>query len=1736
MGRELRKTLCVLMAAITLSSSIELPARASEPAGEVQETADSEKTVLAEELDEEEEKGSTEQPAPDKETEETQEISVEEETGLETSDILIEETEIKETEIKETEIEETVSETSSSEVSTEEPVSSEQPVSTEEPVSSEQPVSTEEPISSEQPVSTEENSSEETAPEETTSTEELTQEIASTEELTQEFTTTGELTEETEEEEIASYAFNWDLGLGFIDDIASGSYKNVYWRIDRDGKLTVKGNGEYCEYPQHTYSPWYPYRESIKTAEVRLSLIENPSFMFEDCVNLTSVDISQLDTSLSTNLSAMFRGCSSLKSIDLSKMNTSKATQISAMFADCSSLETLDLSNFDTSNVTAMSSLFSYAKNLKHIQFGEKFTTEKVTRSPYMFQGCYALEELDLSSFAMPVNNEMKGMFKFCRNLKKLTFGEKFSAAKATDVSQMFWSCDGLNALDLSAFDLRSVQYADLMLGMDNLLEFQTPRNVKINISMPNGTWQTSEGQCITDGYLPKNQNKSMKLTQQMQLIVTKTVTEYSYGSKLDLSDLKVEYRNSTGSIREQVKDYTTNAKSIDMNTAGTKDLIVTYKGISATVKITVKEQTVLDRFVLDDDAKTVYMPGEKPCLDGIWLHGYLGNDRKISTVDYRTNLDEIDTSTPGVKKLKVWYADACGEIDLFVMEPFQNDDIAHKRYDTLAYRIDKNGNLTMMGSHPRLKNHDWSGLQNALDCVKTAKIVIRGADDFSELLSGCRNLESVDFSETETKYVKNFIQMFYNCSSLKSVDLSGFDTENATNMSSMFSECKSLKNVDLSGFQTKNVKDMSGMFGNCTALESVNLSSFDTGSVIRMRDMFSGCNSLSSLPIGSFKTGSVTNMSGMFAGCSNIKEINLSHFDTRNVENMSRMFVGCKGLTSLDLRPLNTQKVTDMSEMFDSCSNLTSLNLSNFDTRNVKNMSEMFNYCTSLKSLDVSRFNTQAVTNMDFMFSDCSSLTSLDVTRFDTRNVTNMRCMFRYCNSLSSLDVSKFDTRKLENASYMFQYCKKLTSLDVTKFDTGNVTSMREMFRGCYALEALDTSSFQTGKVKDMAFMFADCLSLTSLNVDSFDVRNAEDLSYMFYDSRELKKLNLSGFDMGGITSVYGAESLVEGCRELEELWTPRNIKVEASLYGTWYDDKDNAYTEFPRNTGTSIHLRKTKTPEEPDEESSSSEESSSTEESSSQEESSSSEESSTTEESSSIEESSSQEESSSSEESSTTEESSSTVESSTTEESSSVEESSETEESSDTEESSSQEESSSSEESSTTEESSKADESASSEESSDTEEHPSSEETSSSEESPTEEERSETDESESAEESPTLDESSSPYADEERIDLQKAGGKIAAIKSKTYDGLAYNPSVKVTVTEGGSRRTLTEGTDYSVLYEQNTDAGQGIAVVRGNGLYKGTLRTTFEITPKSIKRLKIMTGSMTAGSQSEPPVYVYDGTKRLEKGKDYKLTYAGDLTAKASKAAKVTVTAAGNYEGSSTVKLAVYENDASHIINPEHVALQTQSVPYTGKAQKPALTVAIDGMTLRANKDYKVQYQNNKNAGTACVVVTGKGAYKGKVVKTFEITALGKTNTSLTVSKISDKTYNGKYQKPSVTVKCGSKKLAKNKDYTVTYQYNLHASADNQKAKVIITGKGNYEGIIETAEFVIKPQKISKAAVKGTMEHFTLTYGGTKLKEGVHYTITSTAKAGSKKVKIKIEGLGDFAGSEMTKRVKAK
>lgn len=88
--------------------------------------------------------------------------------------------------------------------------------------------------------------------------------------------------------------------------------------------------------------------------------------------------------------------------------------------------------------------------------------------------------------------------------------------------------------------------------------------------------------------------------------------------------------------------------------------------------------------------------------------------------------------------------------------------------------------------------------------------------------------------------------------------------------------------------------------------------------------------------------------------------------------------------------------------------------------------------------------------------------------------------------------------------------------------------------------------------------------------------------------------------------------------------------------------------------------------------------------------------------------------------------------------------------------------------------------------------------------------------------------------------------------------------------------------------------------------------------------------------------------------------------------------------------------------------------------------------------------------------------------------------TKKSLSKGKItcgSTYAFTGKQIKPSVTVKVGSTKLKKNKDYTVKYSNNKKVGT----ATITVTGKGKYTGKL-TKTFKIKPakQKIQKLTAK--------------------------------------------------------
>lgn len=62
-------------------------------------------------------------------------------------------------------------------------------------------------------------------------------------------------------------------------------------------------------------------------------------------------------------------------------------------------------------------------------------------------------------------------------------------------------------------------------------------------------------------------------------------------------------------------------------------------------------------------------------------------------------------------------------------------------------------------------------------------------------------------------------------------------------------------------------------------------------------------------------------------------------------------------------------------------------------------------------------------------------------------------------------------------------------------------------------------------------------------------------------------------------------------------------------------------------------------------------------------------------------------------------------------------------------------------------------------------------------------------------------------------------------------------------------------------------------------------------------------------------------------------------------------------------------------------------KNATYTGKSIIQKLKVTVKGKELTKGKDYTVSYANNKNAGTAYVLIQGKGNYKGAVKKSFII-----------------------------------------------------------------------------------------------------------------------------------------------------
>lgn len=211
-----------------------------------------------------------------------------------------------------------------------------------------------------------------------------------------------------------------------------------------------------------------------------------------------------------------------------------------------------------------------------------------------------------------------------------------------------------------------------------------------------------------------------------------------------------------------------------------------------------------------------------------------------------------------------------------------------------------------------------------------------------------------------------------------------------------------------------------------------------------------------------------------------------------------------------------------------------------------------------------------------------------------------------------------------------------------------------------------------------------------------------------------------------------------------------------------------------------------------------------------------------------------------------------------------------------------------------------------------------------------------------------------------------------------------------------------------------------------------------------------------------------------------------------------------------------------------------------YTGRALKPVVTVKWGSEVLKANRDYTVRYQNNKEQGTASVTVTGKGKYTGNITKNFLIKyAMNKVS----VNKIPAVNFTGENHTPDVTVTYNKRTLVKNTDYTVTYINNRNAGT----AGITLTGKGKYSGT-RTVTFQIRGtaitgmvfEKIPDVPYNGSATRPIVTIktkDGTQLQAGADYRLVYENTVNKGTASVTVVGNGNYTGAKkLTYKVVAK
>ncbi len=369
---------------------------------------------------------------------------------------------------------------------------------------------------------------------------------------------------------------------------------------------------------------------------------------------------------------------------------------------------------------------------------------------------------------------------------------------------------------------------------------------------------------------------------------------------------------------------------------------------------------------------------------------------------------------------------------------------------------------------------------------------------------------------------------------------------------------------------------------------------------------------------------------------------------------------------------------------------------------------------------------------------------------------------------------------------------------------------------------------------------------------------------------------------------------------------------------------------------------------------------------------------------------------------------------------------------------------------------------------------------------------------------------------------ELYSANLKVEDVAEYTYTGEAITPDL--VITDLDENKTLVKGTDYTLSYENNVNAGEATIIITFAGSYSGVATVYFTINPVMASELTIsdIVDKTYTGNALTQDLVIKNGNIVLVEGTDYEVVYKDNVNVGT---ATVIITFKGNYSGTKEYTFTISPK-ASKDFMFSVVADQT----YTGISITPDLLVYDGDIQLIRGQDYALTYSDNIDAGVAKIVVRFFNNYSGTETVTFNI--LPTSGLNCTFSEVYDSVYMCVEIVQDITIKDGNKLLTEDVDYTISYKDNINAGT----ATMIVTFKGNYTGEkeftfeiakMEGSDCSLMPLSNYSYTGKAITPEVTLENNGFELVEGTDYTVAYSNNINAGIATITLTFKGNYTGT---------